>query len=82
MAWKKLAQNLQQKLVKLTSYTHYTNCCVKPKSSLYSVPPSTVDYVKKQGVDVKVLQTEKAVKEYNILAGQGAKVGGVFHSTC
>lgn len=50
--------------------------------SLPQVPPSTVEHVKKQGVDVKVLQTEKAVKEYNILAGQGAKVGGVFHSTC
>uniref|UniRef100_A0A668S3J9 Mth938 domain-containing protein n=1 Tax=Oreochromis aureus TaxID=47969 RepID=A0A668S3J9_OREAU len=35
-----------------------------------------------KGVDVKVLQTEKAVAEYNKLAGQGAKVGGVFHSTC
>lgn len=46
------------------------------------VPPSTVEHVKKQGVEVKVLQTEKAVKEYNNLAGQGAKVGGVFHSTC
>lgn len=49
---------------------------------LPQVPPATVEHVKKQGVDVKVLQTEKAVKEYNILAGQGAKVGGVFHSTC
>ncbi|KAI5629704.1 mth938 domain-containing protein [Silurus asotus] len=51
-------------------------------SEALQVPPSTVEHVKKQGVDVKVLQTEKAVKEYNILAGQGAKVGGVFHSTC
>uniref|UniRef100_A0AAR2IK51 Mth938 domain-containing protein n=2 Tax=Pygocentrus nattereri TaxID=42514 RepID=A0AAR2IK51_PYGNA len=51
-------------------------------SEALQVPPSTVEYVKKQGVDVKVLQTEKAVKEYNNLAGQGAKVGGVFHSTC
>ncbi|OCT93291.1 hypothetical protein XELAEV_18016357mg [Xenopus laevis] len=29
-----------------------------------------------------VFQTEKAVKEYNCLASQGARVGGVFHSTC
>lgn len=46
------------------------------------MPSSTLDYVKQKGVDVKVFQTEKAVKEYNNLAGQGAKVGGVFHSTC
>lgn len=53
-------------------------CCV-----IYvKVPSSTLDYVKQKGVDVKVFQTEKAVKEYNSLAGQGAKVGGVFHSTC
>jgi len=46
------------------------------------VPPSTVDYLKKNGIDVLVLQTEKAVAEYNALAAQGVKVGGVFHSTC
>ncbi|KAK6485940.1 mth938 domain-containing protein [Huso huso] len=46
------------------------------------VPSTTLDYIKKQGVDVKVFQTEKAVREYNTLAGQGSKVGGVFHSTC
>ncbi|XP_067995907.1 mth938 domain-containing protein isoform X1 [Melanerpes formicivorus] len=46
------------------------------------VPPSTVDYLKKNGIDVLVLQTEKAVEEYNALAAQGVKVGGVFHSTC
>lgn len=53
------------------------------KSRLFSqVPSSTVDFVKQKGVDVRVLQTEKAVAEYNKLASQGAKVGGVFHSTC
>ncbi|XP_018935953.1 mth938 domain-containing protein-like [Cyprinus carpio] len=46
------------------------------------VPPTTLDYVKKLGVDVRVFQTEQAVKEYNALVEQGAKVGGVFHSTC
>ncbi|CAB1348849.1 unnamed protein product [Coregonus sp. 'balchen'] len=35
-----------------------------------------------RGVELRVLQTEKAVTEYNNLVGQGAKVGGVFHSTC
>lgn len=46
------------------------------------VPSTTVDFAKQRGVDVKVLQTERAVEEYNKLASQGAKVGGVFHSTC
>lgn len=46
------------------------------------VPSSTLDFVKQRGVDVRVLQTEKAVAEYNKLVGKGAKVGGVFHSTC
>lgn len=53
-----------------------------PSSHFFKVPPSTVDYLKKHGIDVRVLQTEVAVKEYNALAAQGAKVGGVFHSTC
>uniref|UniRef100_A0A8C2FHK9 Mth938 domain-containing protein n=1 Tax=Cyprinus carpio TaxID=7962 RepID=A0A8C2FHK9_CYPCA len=51
-------------------------------SEALQVPPSTLDYVKKRGVDIRVFQTEQAVKEYNALVGQGAKVGGVFHSTC
>jgi len=46
------------------------------------VPLSTVDYLKKSGIDVVVLQTEKAVAEYNALAARGVRVGGVFHSTC
>uniref|UniRef100_A0A8C8UKX9 Adipogenesis associated Mth938 domain containing n=2 Tax=Peromyscus TaxID=10040 RepID=A0A8C8UKX9_PERMB len=46
------------------------------------VPPSTVEYLQKQGIDVRVLQTEQAVKEYNALVAQGVRVGGVFHSTC
>uniref|UniRef100_A0A8C8GX94 Mth938 domain-containing protein n=1 Tax=Oncorhynchus tshawytscha TaxID=74940 RepID=A0A8C8GX94_ONCTS len=43
-----------------------------------------VDYRKRrtEGVELRVLQTVKAITEYNNLVGQGAKVGGVFHSTC
>ncbi|XP_062241730.1 mth938 domain-containing protein isoform X1 [Platichthys flesus] len=51
-------------------------------SEALQVPSTTLDFVKQSGVDVRVLQTEKAVAEYNKLVGQGAKVGGVFHSTC
>ncbi|KAG7279064.1 hypothetical protein CRUP_031700 [Coryphaenoides rupestris] len=46
------------------------------------VQTSTLDLLKQKGVTVRVLQTEKAVAEYNVLVGQGARVGGVFHSTC
>ncbi|KAL0973087.1 hypothetical protein UPYG_G00198780 [Umbra pygmaea] len=38
------------------------------------VPSSTVDYVRKKGVELTVLQTEKAVTEYNNLVNKGAKV--------
>jgi len=51
-------------------------------SEALQVPSSTLDFVKQKGVEIKVLQTEKAVVEFNNLVGQGAKVGGVFHSTC
>ncbi|XP_032076204.1 mth938 domain-containing protein-like [Thamnophis elegans] len=51
-------------------------------SEALQVPPATVEYLKRQGIDVMVLQTEMAVKEYNTLASQGVRVGGVFHSTC
>ncbi|KAK0138580.1 Mth938 domain-containing protein [Merluccius polli] len=46
------------------------------------VQTSTLDFLRQKGVVVKVLQTEKAVAEYNNLVGRGARVGGVFHSTC
>ncbi|XP_022073530.2 mth938 domain-containing protein [Acanthochromis polyacanthus] len=51
-------------------------------SEALQVPSTTLDFVQQKGVEVRVLQTEKAVAEYNKLAIQGAKVGGVFHSTC
>lgn len=57
-----------------------SNPCFFPLPS--EVPSSTVDYLKKNGIEVVVLQTEKAVEEYNALAARGVKVGGVFHSTC
>uniref|UniRef100_A0A8C6F377 Uncharacterized protein n=1 Tax=Monodon monoceros TaxID=40151 RepID=A0A8C6F377_MONMO len=39
-------------------------------------------YLGKEGTDVRALQAEQAVKEDNALVTQGARVGGVFHSTC
>ncbi|KAF3830169.1 hypothetical protein GH733_001594 [Mirounga leonina] len=43
-------------------------------SEALKVPPSTVEYLEKQGIDVRVLQTEQAVKEYNALAAQGIRL--------
>ncbi|XP_050568719.1 mth938 domain-containing protein isoform X3 [Cygnus atratus] len=42
-------------------------------SEALQVPSSTVDYLKKNGIEVVVLQTEKAVEEYNALAARGVK---------
>uniref|UniRef100_A0A8C6WUE8 Mth938 domain-containing protein n=1 Tax=Neogobius melanostomus TaxID=47308 RepID=A0A8C6WUE8_9GOBI len=51
-------------------------------SEALQVPGPTLDFVTGRGVEVTVLQTEKAVDEYNRLAAQGRKVAGIFHSTC
>jgi hypothetical protein len=46
------------------------------------VPDSTVDHLRRQGVDVEVLRTEEAISRYNDLAGRGVAVGALIHSTC
>ncbi|XP_067889172.1 mth938 domain-containing protein isoform X1 [Heterodontus francisci] len=51
-------------------------------SEALQVPSRTLEYLKSKGVEPKVLQTEAAVREYNLLASRGARVGGLFHSTC
>uniref|UniRef100_A0A8C6B099 Uncharacterized protein n=1 Tax=Monodon monoceros TaxID=40151 RepID=A0A8C6B099_MONMO len=43
------------------------------------VPSSTVEYLRKQGIDVRILQTEQALKEDNALVTQG--IGGEGSST-
>jgi hypothetical protein len=35
----------------------------------------------KSGIEVEVLQTEAAVKRFNVLR-ESVPVGGLFHSTC
>ncbi len=45
------------------------------------VKPETLAWLTNHGVDVRVLQTEEAVKCYNELI-ELAPVGGLFHSTC
>lgn len=45
------------------------------------VQPETLSWLTNHGVEVRVLQTEEAVKCYNDLI-ELAPVGGLFHSTC
>ncbi len=45
------------------------------------VAPATLAWLRDKGVEVRVLQTEEAVKCFNELA-EIAPVGGLFHSTC
>lgn len=45
------------------------------------VKPETLQYLKDAGVEVYVVQTEKAVERYNTLCDE-RPVGGLFHSTC
>ena len=45
------------------------------------VKPETIDGLESRGVDVRVLQTEEAVRVYNEVR-EHAAVGGLFHTTC
>ena len=45
------------------------------------VQPATLAWLRDKGVEVRLLQTEAAVKCFNELA-ETAPVGGLFHSTC
>jgi len=44
--------------------------------------PETTDYLEARGVTVHIAETKVAVDLYNELAESGARVGGLFHSTC
>ena len=44
--------------------------------------PATVEYLKEQGVQYHIEETNEAVRLYNELAESGERVGGLFHSTC
>lgn len=46
------------------------------------VKSETLDMLDEAGVEVYVLQTEKAVEQYNDLQEAHKAVGGLFHSTC
>jgi len=50
--------------------------------NVLQVPQETVDWLKDQGKEVHVGQSEDMAKKYNELVEQGKKVGGLFHSTC
>ena len=42
----------------------------------------TLQYLEDKGIEVFVLQTEKAIQKYNELAESGESVGALIHSTC
>jgi hypothetical protein len=44
--------------------------------------PETVNWLDQHGVKYYRLETREAAKRYNELVGEGAAVGGLFHSTC
>lgn len=46
------------------------------------VMDETLQRLDEAGVETHVLETEKAVRTYNELQAEGARVGGLFHSTC
>lgn len=46
------------------------------------IPRETIQALERRGVNVKIAQTDEAVKLYNELVEQGEAVGGLFHSTC
>lgn len=48
---------------------------------MLQVCPETLQLLEERNIEVRVLQTELAVKLYNDLA-QTERVGGLFHSTC
>jgi hypothetical protein len=42
----------------------------------------TLDMLATHGVEVHILQTERAIEKYNGLASEGLAVGALIHSTC
>lgn len=44
--------------------------------------PETLETLERQGVDVRIDDTNAAAEFYNQLAARGEPVGGLFHSTC
>ena len=46
------------------------------------VSPSTEELLKSLHVEYHILNTEKAVEQFNTLVRQGKRAGGIFHSTC
>ena len=42
----------------------------------------TIDMLATRGIEVHILQTERAIEKYNGLASEGLSVGALIHSTC
>lgn len=46
------------------------------------VCPEAEDLLRTRGVPLHIEKTGPAVRRFNVLAGQGVRVAGLFHSTC
>ncbi len=44
--------------------------------------PSTLELLETRGIEARAEETGAAIDLYNRLAEEGARVGGLFHSTC
>jgi hypothetical protein len=49
---------------------------------IMKVPSNVIQEIGKRGIEVIVLKTPEAVKEYNRLVKQERQVAGAFHLTC
>jgi len=52
------------------------------KNRRLQVMDETIDRLEEEGVEVDVLETDRAVERYNELADAGRAVGALIHSTC
>jgi len=55
---------------------------VSSKALLRGIPSEYKVQSAKLGIELKILKTPKAVKEYNKLTGEGKKVNALIHTTC
>ena len=51
-------------------------------SGVLKVTPEVLKELGKSGTEIKILHTQKAVKEFNRLAKEGKRVNALFHTTC
>lgn len=51
-------------------------------SGRMKVPDKVLEFLEEKGIEIVVLETSKAVKEFNILLKNNENPAGAFHLTC